>query len=58
MVNRVCRDLTTRGCGFGDAGTSLGAVRPDIAYAILAVGYGIVSLAISSTVLARGDVTS
>lgn len=45
----------------GAAGTSLGAVRPDVAYAtaaILAVGYGLVSLAISSIVLARRDVTS
>ena len=45
----------------GAAGTSLGAMRPDIAYAtavILALAYGLVSLAISSTVLARRDVTS
>lgn len=45
----------------GAAGTSLGEVRPDIAYAtaaILAVGYCIISLAISSTLLARRDVTS
>lgn len=45
----------------GAAGTSLGAVRPAIGYAtaaILALGYGIVAVAISSAVVARRDVTS
>jgi ABC-type transport system involved in multi-copper enzyme maturation permease subunit len=45
----------------GSAGMSMGAELPAIGYAtaaILAVGYVIVSLAISSTVLARRDVTS
>jgi len=43
------------------AGTSLGAVRPDIGFttaALLAVGYGLACLAVSATTLARRDVTS
>jgi hypothetical protein len=39
----------------------MGGAAPVIAYAtagVLALGYGIVSVAISSTVLARRDVTS
>ena len=46
--------------GAGGAGT-MGGAAPVIAYgtaALLAVGYGILSLAISGTVLARRDVTS
>lgn len=45
----------------GAAGMTMGAPRPAIAFAtaaILAVGYGILSLAISSTAIARRDVTS
>jgi ABC-type transport system involved in multi-copper enzyme maturation permease subunit len=45
----------------GAAGMTLGAERAAIGYAaaaLLALGYGVVSLAISSTVIARRDVTS
>ena len=46
--------------GAGGAGT-MGGAAPVIAYAtaaLLAIGYGILSLAISATVLARRDVNS
>ena len=46
--------------GAGGAGT-MGGAAPVIAYstaALLAIGYGVLSMAISATVLARRDVTS
>jgi len=45
----------------GAAGMSMGALRPAIGYAtaaFLVVGYGIISLAVSSAVFASRDVTS
>lgn len=45
----------------GEAGTSMGAARPAIGLAtaaLLAAGYGLLSIAVGSTVLAKRDVTS